>query len=156
MNEVTSYIKLIYIVSIAAGVLMTFIPKGRLKGSFVSLCAVITVSAMVMPFSSIRADSIGDFETDMTESSDSLFDKTHQAEVQLYESAIAAATEDNLRNEGITASVSVECDEKSDSFIIKAVTVKGSFGEEELTCINSLLSGYFGEAEIIYEEVPDG
>ena len=155
MDEITSYIKLVCVVSIASGVLMTLIPKGRLKGSFISLCAVVTVSAMVMPFNGMSVEGLRGIEWSVTDNADSLSEKTQQAEKELYESAIALATEENLKNEGVTASVSVESDKQEEGYTIKAVTVSGDFTEAELGVINNLLSSCFTEAKITIREVSD-
>ncbi len=150
------YIKLVCIVSITAGVLMTVIPGGKLKGSFVSLCAVITVSAMVLPFKDADIADITAFDSVVTESSDSLNEKTRQAQKQIYESALASATQENLKNEGISADVSVYCEEYGDSFTVSAVNIKGDFTAEEISRINDILSVGFPSVEIVYQEAADG
>ncbi len=152
MNSVTSYIKLICVVSIVAGVLTAVIPKGKMKGSFISLCAVITVSAMVLPFNGIQADLFDTYEYTKEKSSDSLSKKTQLMEKEIFEGSVARAIENNLKQAGVVASVSVEGESDEVGIVVKKITVTGEFDSETETGIRSFLADDFSEAEIILKE----
>lgn len=153
MEKVSLYMKLVCMISILSGVLISLIPKGRLKGSFISLCSVVTISAMVIPLSSLTYDGISALDFDSPDSSQIYYEET---ENEIYGNVFASAAEEKLREENITASVSVKIIQVQDEAVIESVTVIGSFDDTTKKRIISVLGDGFSNAEIIFEVQTDG
>lgn len=156
MEKTTLYIKLLCSVSIFAGVLTTIIPKGKMKSSFMSLCAVVTISAMIMPLSTVKPEDFANFNFEASENSNSLSHKTEQAEKVIFESAISDALENKLNENNITASITVESEINDADVRIKTITVNGDFDIESEKTVKLILLTDFPEAKVIIKEGVDG
>lgn len=156
MEKTTLYIKLLCSVSIFAGVLTTIIPKGKMKSSFMSLCAVVTISAMIMPLSAVKPENFANFDFDVSKNSNSLLHKTEQAEKLIFESTISDALENKLNEKNITALITVESEINDADVRIKTITVNGDFDIESEKTVKLILLTDFPEAKVIIKEGVDG
>lgn len=152
MNSINAYIKLICIISIVAGVVITLVPKGRMKSSFISLCSIILLSSMVLPFRGTDTKIFENPEVTAEKNSDAIIERTQQMEKELFETAVEDAVETNLRNSGIIADVTVEGELSEDEVSIETVTVYGDFDSETAEYIIGLLADDFGKEKVILKE----
>lgn len=153
MDRISLYIRLICVVSILSGVLISLIPGGRFKNSFRSFCGLLMISAMVVPLSAITSDGIADFRLDKVYNSDVDY---QGEEKQMFTDMLELSVEEKLKKENLIADISIEVAENYDATVIKSVTVEGDFNDDEKNYITDMLGNFFPEAEIIFKEHING
>ena len=156
MDNISLQIKIICLVSILAGILSSVIPKGKMKGSFSSLSAVVILTAMIIPLKELKSTDFSSFGFEGGQVSESLEAEVSQAEDLIYESVICDTVEADFSKEGIKSEVNVECENKSGELTVINITVCGDFSQEEKAYMTDYLITCFKEAEINFKEEENG
>lgn len=156
MDKLVVYIKVICLVSVFAGVISALIPKGGLKGAYLSLSAVVLLTATLAPLKSFSEKDFADFTFKHREASESLSAEMQTAEVMLYSRMISDAIEKRLKQQGITADVSTQSRRENEDIFVTKMTLKGTFTESQREETASFLKSAFEKAEIIFEEEENG
>ena len=150
MDKLTLQIKAVCLVSILTGVMGCIIPYCRLKKAFSSFSAVVIVFTLMMPFASfgkvLEEYRLNDFTAEREEASVQF----ETAELMIYKRVIEVAIAESLSESGITASISVECENEDDGYRITSFTVSGC-SEEEKGKICDYLSRGFGDVPVFFK-----
>lgn len=153
MDETVLQIKTICLVSILSGILSVLIPQGRMKSAYLSLCAVVMISAIALPFKNSHKKDFSFFSLDKGKINEELSSNFPQAEVTIFEQAIASALENNLSQEGISAKIGIKAEKVGESILVSEIAVNGSFTEEEKGQIKQFVFERFPDSALSINDV---
>ena len=94
MDKIELQVETVCLVSMLAGILITAIPQGKMKGAFSSFCAVVVIFYMLTPFSQIDIQKMKAFSLDSEDKSEELLSETRTAEVMISENILEKAMEE--------------------------------------------------------------
>lgn len=152
MEKISLYIKIVSLVSILAGVMISLIPGGRLKGAYTSLCAVILLCSLVMPFSEFESDKYGIHFPNEEEISESVGAEIFKAEELIYQETVSQAIVNKLSAEGINISAQIITAYKDEYLKVTEVIITGNVSEKEKKYISEFVSDSFKEAVTVFKE----
>lgn len=133
MDKVKQWVLLISAVSIVSGVLISLLPKGKLKGAYKSLVGVVLVYAFLYPFLDIKSldISIDEYLSNNYEVSENIDKYALSAMISSAEKAIEDIVKDELEKMNIKYGVKAECTLNESEIKLEALNFEGSLEEDE-------------------------
>lgn len=152
MDKLSLQIKIVCLVSILSGVLSSVIPGGKMKSAYLSLCGVVLISSMIVPFKNYDMKDFSFISYDEKKTSENLELEQRTAEVMIYEKVVSDALKSNLEKKGITADVTAKGEAQGEEIRITAITVEGVLESQQKQEIEIMLENGFPNAEINLKE----
>ncbi len=161
MEKITSWCKIISLISIMSSVVLLLLPESKSKNAFRTLFSFIMIYSFVMSFS--------DTEADFTKVSHYLNISENKNGYEYYEKyssypAISAAESETekyfnnfISSSAFEGSCKAVCISESDKISVSEIIFSGSFDEYEKNIIKEEVRRVCGEkASIIFQEKNDG
>lgn len=140
MEKIKQWAILVSAVSIVSGVLISLLPKGKLKAAYKSLVGVIMVYALLSPiFGTKGLDfSVDEYLSNNYEISENIDNYALSAMISSAEKAIVDILKDELSEKNIIADVEAKCVLENDEIKLESIVFYGEFSENHKEVIISL------------------
>lgn len=140
MEKIKQWAILVSAVSIVSGVLISLLPKGKLKAAYKSLVGVIMVYALLSPiFGTKGLDfSVDEYLSNNYEVSENIDNYALSAMISSAEKAIVNILKDELSEKNIIADVEAKCILENDEIKLESIVFYGEFSENHKEVIISL------------------
>ncbi len=151
MDKIKQWTVLISAVSIISGILLSVIPKGKLRPAYKTLISVALIYAFMSPLitpGSIEFN-IGDYLKDNYEVSENYDKYALQSVVSSAEKAVEQALYDLVSVSEISCSFSAECEIKGDEVTLKKIIISDVTSSDIKDEILKLMSDSGFDKEII-------
>lgn len=148
MQEFNQWTKLIALVSILSGVLLSIVPQSKLKSSFKMLCVSILIYTIVFPLSSYDLTQL-DF-SDLLSMQEELEQEYEEQNERLTQQTSEAALEEVLRQELEENNIeydeiAVTCTYEGENLVIDGIIIKGDFTNEQGELIADIIEQNIGD-----------
>lgn len=140
MEKIKQWAILVSAVSIVSGVLISLLPKGKLKAAYKSLVGVIMVYALLSPiFGTKGLDfSVDEYLSNNYEVSENIDNYALSAMISSAEKAIVNILKDELSEKNIIADVEAKCILENGEIKLESIVFYGEFSENHKEVIISL------------------
>lgn len=137
MERIKQWAILVSAVSIVSGVLISLLPKGKLKAAYKSLVGVIMVYALLSPiFGTKGLDfSVEEYLSNNYEVSENVDKYALSAMISSAEKAIEGLLDDELRKNNLIADVEVKCVLEDDAIKPESIVFNGTLSENDKKAI---------------------
>lgn len=140
MEKIKQWAILVSAVSIVSGVLISLLPKGKLKAAYKSFVGVIMVYALLSPiFGTKGLDfSVDEYLSNNYEVSENIDNYALSSMISSAEKAIVDILKDELSEKNIIADVEAKCVLENDEIKLESIVFYGEFSENHKEVIMSL------------------
>lgn len=137
MDKIRQWTLTISAVSILSGILLSIIPKGKLKPAYKTLVSIILVYSFMLPFiNSFSIDiNVSDYLKDNYKVSENLDKYALENTVSSAEKAVEEALGDYFAAKKLECKFSVECSVSENEIKVQKVTVRSNEKKEKILAL---------------------
>ncbi len=138
-------------VCIFSGVLLSVVPKGKLKSAYKTLASILLVYTFLYPLfdSSNVYFNISDYLSDNYQVSENLDKYALSSMIYSAENAIEKLLTESLKQSDFSCEISAECSFSSDEIIVDRLNITGEYNNEQKSKIKQIITDFGFNSDII-------
>lgn len=152
MEKISTWCKLISVVSIAVGLILALVPDSKLKASYKTMCSLIVIYAVFSTVTSVNTNEL-QITVDSASASVSLNEAGDELLEKEGENLLAQSVEKLLSDNNITAECEADIKYSEGEMITEKIMIYGSFSENEKNVIGDLIKDMLGGGTNVVFEV---